>query len=61
MATLFANNGDPHQTPHSAVSDLGLHYLPITLLGISKLKLVKHRVIVIKRHNKNQKYKIYVR
>ena len=27
---LFANSGDPDQTPHSAVSDLGLHCLPIT-------------------------------
>ena len=29
-AKLFANTGDPHQTPHSAGSDLGLHCLPIT-------------------------------
>ena len=33
MVELFANIGDPDQTPLSAVSDLGLHYLPITLLG----------------------------
>ena len=31
MAKLFANSGDPDQTPHSAASDLGLHYLPSTL------------------------------
>ena len=28
---VFANSGDPDQTSHSAASDLGLHYLPITL------------------------------
>ena len=38
---LFVNSGDPDQTPHSAASDLGLHCLPITSLGISSLKSVK--------------------
>ena len=33
MAKLFANSGDPDQMPHFAASDLGLHCLPITLLG----------------------------
>ena len=33
MAKLFANSGDPDQTLRSAASDLGLHRLPITLLG----------------------------
>ena len=33
MDKLFANNGDPDQMQRSAVSDLGLHCLPITLLG----------------------------
>ena len=33
MVELFANSGDPDQTPHSAASDLGLHCLPNTLLG----------------------------
>ena len=28
---LFANSGDPDRMLHSAVSDLGLHCLPITL------------------------------
>ena len=32
MAKLFANSGDPDQTPHSAASDLGLHCLPLNLL-----------------------------
>ena len=30
MVELFANSGDPDQTPRSAASDLGLHCLPIT-------------------------------
>ena len=30
MVELFANNRDPDQTTHSAVSDLGLHSLPNT-------------------------------
>ena len=29
MVDLFANSEDPDQTPHSAVSDLGLHCLPV--------------------------------
>ena len=33
MVELFANSGDPDQTPHSAMSDLGLHCLPVTDLG----------------------------
>ena len=41
MAKLFANSEDPDQTPRSAASDLGLHCLPITLLGVSRLQCVK--------------------
>ena len=41
MVELFANSGDPDQTPHSAASDLGLHCLPVTRLGVSNLHLVK--------------------
>ena len=40
MAKLFANSEDPDQTPHSVASDLGLHCLPITLLGVSQLQWV---------------------
>ena len=36
MAKLFANSGNPDQTPRSAASDLGLHCLPITLLRVSR-------------------------
>ena len=42
MAKLFANSGDPDQMLRSAVSDLGLHCLPITLLRVSRLQWVKH-------------------
>ena len=38
MAKLFANSGDYDQMPHSAVSDLGLHCLPNTLLRVSRLQ-----------------------
>ena len=41
MAKLFANSGDPDQTPHSAASDLGLHCLPVTLSRVSRLQWVK--------------------
>ena len=37
MAKLFANSGDPDQTPRSEPSDLGLHCLLITLLRVSRL------------------------
>ena len=40
MAKLFAKSEDPDQTPRSAASDLGLHCLPITLLGVSRLQWV---------------------
>ena len=41
MVELFANSGDPDQTSRSVASDLGLHCLPITLLGVSRLQWVK--------------------
>ena len=41
MAKLFADSGDPDQTPSSAASDLGLHCLPSTLLRVSRLQWVK--------------------
>ena len=30
--------------PHSAVSDLGLHWLPITLLEVSRLKWINYPI-----------------
>ena len=41
MSKLIANSGDPDQTLCSAASDLGLHCLPVTLLGVSRLQWVK--------------------
>ena len=41
MVEQFANSGDPNQTPHSGASDLGLHCLPVTHLGVSSLQWVK--------------------
>ena len=38
---VFANRGDPDQTPHSAAYDLGLHCFPNTLLRVSRLQWVK--------------------
>ena len=40
MVELFANSGDPDQTPHVAASDMGLHCLPVTRLGITSLQWV---------------------
>ena len=40
MVELFANSGDPDQMPCSAASDLDLHCLSFTLLGVSRLQLV---------------------
>ena len=44
MVELFANSGDPDQTPHSAASDLRLHCLPNTLLEVSRLQWVNNPV-----------------
>ena len=44
MAEVFANSEDPDQTLHSAASDLGLHCLPNTLSGVSRLQWVKVRL-----------------
>ena len=45
MIELFANSGDPDQLPHSAASDLVLHCLPFTLLGVSSLQQDKSCII----------------
>ena len=41
MAELFANSGDPDQTPHYAASDLNLHFLLVTRLGVSSIQWAK--------------------
>ena len=40
MVENIANSGDPDQMTHFAASDLGLHCLPTTLLGDSRLQWV---------------------
>ena len=40
MVEIFANSGEADQMPGSAASHLGLHCLPITLLGVSRLQWV---------------------
>ena len=40
MFELFANSGDPDQMPRYVASDLGLHCLPITLLGVFRLQWI---------------------
>ena len=45
MVELFANSGKPDQMPRSVASDLGLHCLPVTLLGVSSLQWVKPLVV----------------
>ena len=41
MSKLSANRGEPDQTPKNAASDLGLHCLSFTLLGFSRLNVLK--------------------
>ena len=41
MTELFGNSRDSDLMPLSAASDLGLHCLQITLLGVSRLQWVK--------------------
>ena len=41
LTILFANSRDPDQTPRSVASDLDLHCLPVTRLGVSSLQWVK--------------------
>ena len=47
MAKQFANSGDPDQMLLSVASDLGLHCLPVTLLGVSRLHCVKEEDLLI--------------
>ena len=43
----YLQTGDPDQMPHSVVSDLDLHCLPLTLLEISRLQWVKNSVLSV--------------
>ena len=53
MVELFANSGDLEQTPHSAASDLALHCLSVTILGVSQLQWVTSE-------RTNTKYRIFL-
>ena len=47
MVELFANSEDPDRTSRSVSSDVGLHCLPVTRLGVSSLQWVSVIVIFI--------------
>ena len=53
MVELFANSGDPGQMPHSVASDLDLHGLPITHIGVSRLQWIKYKKL-------SSKYMVYI-
>ena len=55
IVELFANSGDPDQTPRSAASDLGLRCLPVTRLGVSSPQWVKNE------KNSTSPYNVYPR
>ena len=44
MVELFANSGDLDQMLLFAASELGLHCLPVTLLGVSRLQWVNELI-----------------
>ena len=46
MGELCVNIGDLGQTPRSAASDLGLHCLPVTRLGVFSLQWIKRNSIL---------------
>ena len=41
IPVINANSVDPDQMLHSAASDVGLHFLPVTLSRVSRLKWVR--------------------
>ena len=44
MAKLYANRGDPDQTPHSAASDLGLHCYQLPFYGYPDYNRLIYRI-----------------
>ena len=52
---VFANSWDPDQTPRSAASDLGLHCLPVTRLGVSSLQWVNDVIRIPDRIHQTQR------
>ena len=51
ISEFNANSVDPDQTPRSVASDLGLHYLLMSLLLDARLKLVKVKLYTFRRDN----------
>ena len=49
-AVLFANSEDPDLMPYSVASDLGLHCLPITHLGVPRQQWVKRSLHFLKKN-----------
>ena len=46
MVDLFANSGDPNQTPRSAASDADLHCLPITGLVDASNRVIRNILLL---------------
>ena len=44
---MQANSRDPHQTPHSVASDLGLHCLPMSHKKDARHIWVKNAIILL--------------
>ena len=44
---VFANSADPDEMPNYAEFHLGLHSLPMSLLGVSDLQRVKRFLFVV--------------
>ena len=51
MVELFAYSGDPDQMTHSAESDLGLHFLPATHLGVTSIQYGLNMVMLPSQHS----------
>ena len=47
MVELFANSIDSDQTSQIAVSDLGLHCLPITILVVQTTRDVRNELLIV--------------
>ena len=58
MSKLNANSVDPDQTPSYAASELGLNYLPMSLLWGARLKWVNISSRKKDTHKKNNNNKI---
>ena len=55
MVELFAHSGDPDQMPRYAVSDLGLHCLPVIHLGVFNGLMEKFCICFQKKERSSRK------